>query len=292
MNKRKLLLVALSLCMVAILAMGGTLAYLTDTDNDVNTFTVGKVKIVQNEKDRNGKDFEDAKLFPIVDDVVDAQGFHQGKNYLDKMVSVTVDANSEDVYVRTYMAIPAALDNGPTTFDANANILHWNGASAKYDKAIAEHGKVNVDENYWYWGTDLSNDWPGNGGAWNGYQTTVNGVLYNVYVATHSDVLQAGDTTAPSLLGVYLDKMVNVDEEGYFLMEEGGARGTAINFDLSKEFNILIKTEAVQATGFDNAIYALDSAFGYVGEHDPFGGKIGNVFPATVAATEAAKAAK
>lgn len=45
MTKRKLMLVALSLCMVAILAMGGTLAYLTDTEDATNTFTVGNVDI-------------------------------------------------------------------------------------------------------------------------------------------------------------------------------------------------------------------------------------------------------
>ena len=68
MNKRKLLLVALSLCMVAILAMGGTLAYLTDTDAKTNVFTVGNVNIEQNEKDREGNDYvNNQKLFPIVD---------------------------------------------------------------------------------------------------------------------------------------------------------------------------------------------------------------------------------
>ena len=45
MNKRKLLSLALSLSMVAILAVGGTLAYFTDTDAKVNTFTVGNIDI-------------------------------------------------------------------------------------------------------------------------------------------------------------------------------------------------------------------------------------------------------
>lgn len=50
MTKRKLMLVALSLCMVAILAMGGTLAYLTDTEDATNTFTVGNVDITLTEE--------------------------------------------------------------------------------------------------------------------------------------------------------------------------------------------------------------------------------------------------
>ena len=62
MNKRKILLLASTLLMVAVLAVGGTLAYFTDTDQVTNTFTMGKVDIsldegkVVTEKDENGKD--------------------------------------------------------------------------------------------------------------------------------------------------------------------------------------------------------------------------------------------
>lgn len=46
MKKRNLLMVALSLCLIAVIAVGGTLAYFTDqTDTLVNTFTTGKVDI-------------------------------------------------------------------------------------------------------------------------------------------------------------------------------------------------------------------------------------------------------
>ena len=62
MNKRKLMLVAIALCMAAILLAGGTLAYLTDTDEKVNTFTVGNVQI---EIDENFTD--KSKLLPGID---------------------------------------------------------------------------------------------------------------------------------------------------------------------------------------------------------------------------------
>ncbi len=45
MSKRKIMLVALSLSLIAILAVGGTLAYFTDEDEATNTFTVGNVSI-------------------------------------------------------------------------------------------------------------------------------------------------------------------------------------------------------------------------------------------------------
>lgn len=300
MNKRKLLLVALSLCMVAILAMGGTLAYLTDTDAKTNVFTVGNVNIEQNEKDREGNDYvNNQKLFPIVDDKKDDAGFHMGKNYVDKIVTVTVEKGSEDCYVRTFLAIPAKLDDGPLAFDASENILHWNGMSANDSFKAAN---MNMD-NDWYWTPSWTNDWPVAGTFngqqtknWNGYYTEIDGVGYNVYVATHKGILSAQQTTAPTLLGVYLDQKVNsfIDDAGntvFYYVDEAGEK-IIIDFDLSKKFNILVKTEAVQAQGFEDAIYALDSAFGYVGEHDPFGGSNITVFPATVDATAAAKAAK
>lgn len=45
MNKRKILLLVALLSMVAILGVGGTLAYFTAEDTATNTFTVGNVKI-------------------------------------------------------------------------------------------------------------------------------------------------------------------------------------------------------------------------------------------------------
>ena len=45
MNKRKILLLAALLVMVAILGVGGTLAYFTADETVANTFTVGNVKI-------------------------------------------------------------------------------------------------------------------------------------------------------------------------------------------------------------------------------------------------------
>lgn len=45
MNKRKILLLVALLSMVAVLGVGGTLAYFTAEDEAANTFTVGNVKI-------------------------------------------------------------------------------------------------------------------------------------------------------------------------------------------------------------------------------------------------------
>ena len=58
MNKRKLLTLAMTLCMVAILAVGGTLAYFADTADQKNVFTAGNIDITLDEavveQDSNG----------------------------------------------------------------------------------------------------------------------------------------------------------------------------------------------------------------------------------------------
>lgn len=51
MNKRKTLLLALAACMIAILAVGGTLAYFTAEETVTNTFTVGDVQITLTESE-------------------------------------------------------------------------------------------------------------------------------------------------------------------------------------------------------------------------------------------------
>ena len=49
---KSVLLTGLSFVLVAALAIGGTLAYLTSTDSDVNVMTLGNVKIAQHEYER------------------------------------------------------------------------------------------------------------------------------------------------------------------------------------------------------------------------------------------------
>ena len=45
MNKKKMVTVCLVVALMAVFAIGGSLAYFTDTDAKTNTFTVGNVKI-------------------------------------------------------------------------------------------------------------------------------------------------------------------------------------------------------------------------------------------------------
>lgn len=265
--KKKLFAVAFAAILVVTAIAGTSLAYLQDTDSADNVFTVGNVKIEQYEKDRNGNDFvQNQKLLPIVNDKKDDNGYHLGGNYIDKIVTVE-NTGSEAAYIRTHIAFPAALDDGPMTYNASANVLHWNGASANDTFGAANFG--GTIENDWYWGKSTANDWPGNAGDWNCYQAEIDGVLYNVYVVTHGTAVEAGATTAPSLFGIYLDAGVDNDDQGYFIMRNGNR----VAVDLSNT-DVLVFSEAVQAAGWGNdanvAFTALDQAFGAVGTYTPF----------------------
>lgn len=55
--KKKILVIALALSLVAVTALGVTLAYFTDTEEAVNTFTVGNVNIELREPLWNGNTF-------------------------------------------------------------------------------------------------------------------------------------------------------------------------------------------------------------------------------------------
>ena len=115
MNKRKLMLVAVSLCMVAILGFGGTLAYLTDTDQQKNVFTTGKVQLNLDEvivkkqvNDPTADNYGD--FIPVLDDegneerTTDAQSLQEYNkvfpgNVIAKDPTVTVLEDSEDAWV-------------------------------------------------------------------------------------------------------------------------------------------------------------------------------------------------
>ncbi|MDD6142533.1 MAG: TasA family protein, partial [bacterium] len=65
MSKRKILTLAMALSMIAILAVGATIAYFTDTDNATNTFTVGNVDITLTEPNWVASGSQDApEVYP------------------------------------------------------------------------------------------------------------------------------------------------------------------------------------------------------------------------------------
>lgn len=104
--KKKTLLIITSMILVAAISVMGTLAWLTDTDTAVNTFTIGQVDILLDEADVD----ENGKL--ILDDEgnrverVKGNEYHliPGQTYI-KDPTVTVQAGSESSYIRMILTV-------------------------------------------------------------------------------------------------------------------------------------------------------------------------------------------
>ena len=252
MNKRKIALLAMSACMIAILAIGGTLAYFTDTDEATNVFTTAKVNIDLIEQQRDGEGGleeyvnEGKVLYPIVGSAQgekDEMGMPTAKNYMDKIITVKNLDDSTDAYVRVYLAIPSVLDN---VKDAGQNILHFNWGN-KF-----ETGDYTVAD-YANWGAEtlLVKDFD------------IDGLDYNVYYRDYNKVMAADtETGSAAYVGFYMDENVDYVQatdtaEGYYTI-----KGEKINYDFTKGVNIPVFAVGVQSAGFTTAAAAVDAAFG------------------------------
>lgn len=264
MSAKKKILAVTSYAAVAALAVGGTIAYFTAEDGQVNVMTVGKgISIEMNEQqlDADGDlvDFEQGKTMMPASissarnnlDLEDYPGLTIRKtdeNYVQKIVSVSNTGESA-AYVRTIYAFPEAGDFD-TTYNAADQWFHWNGYSDT-------DGDV---DNGWMWGRDKTTEWPGNTDNWDVVENvTIDGKVYDLYIATNKNLLEGGETTSPSLAGFFLDSKVDCQ-----VNPDGSANYTWNGYNLGdiSTLEVLAYTQAVQADGFEDAWTALDAAFG------------------------------
>lgn len=122
-TRGKVLLATLSAAMLVTASVMGTLAYLQDTDEVVNTFTVGKVGLSLDEAkvDLMG-DEEGGRWHPTESDTAQEYKLMPGHEYT-KDPTVTVDAGSEDAFVRM-MATITYKDEADAVF-AKYPITDW-----------------------------------------------------------------------------------------------------------------------------------------------------------------------
>ena len=237
--KKKILSIALVVAMIAIIA-AGSFAYFTDTDKETNTFTVGGVTIDLIEKQRNAEGtalvpFEQNKnLMPIVGSAqgeqktVDGVKLPTAKNYVDKIISIQNTGVSK-AYVRVFVAVPTALQNGQTPNAPRYDVLHWN-----FNGDSCAEGQ---------WTDEIVVANP----------TVINGVEYKIYSRTYTTALAANEVTAtPAYIGFYLDKTVDMNAEGEYTVDWGNGP-EVIDYDLSEGVEIPVFAQAIQADGFDSA---------------------------------------
>ena len=265
---KKIIAWLLVLSLTAAISIGATLAYLTDTDEDVNVMTLGKVKIDQLEYERvdvNTRD-EDAEVRKFRDDkpmypaVIDKEKFNwtagdsyvdweqigkedytssiwnpeQINNEVDKMVFVK-NKGTYDAFVRTVFAFEA-------------------GQYENLDEFLkAVH--MNRNETDWTW------DWNTTPVAIPNKDGTVT-TNYFIATATYNKAVQPGELTEISLAQLALDPAVTNEDLKAF----------------GDTYQVLVKSQAIQADGFENELLskqeliksALDEGFGAVENNLPF----------------------
>lgn len=260
---KKFIAMALALVLVAGLSIGGTVAYLQDSDSQKNTMTVGSVTIEQNEYQRAegvahnagesgaGNGVKDGDLIPFV---------------LDQPI---------------YPAVPK--NNAATDYTAEATDLFWWGdyvysgtagnglwndskLSNVMDKMVFVKNTGKFDA---YFRTIIAYECPEGitiGEPADGAEIMVNvsgsdkyvweniGFItidqtrYSVWVATYQDALASNKQSHPSLLQAVLTHHATNEDMDL----------------LGDTLDILVLSQAVQAAGFENAGTALDTAFGDV----------------------------
>ncbi len=227
--KKKIIAAALIVAVLAITAVGGSLAWFTATDDVVNTFTVGGVKIVQNEQqtaeDGSLEDFEqDQYLYPaVIGEATDAADY---KNYIEKMVTVT-STDVTSAYVRTFIAVPTALKD----------YLHLDIDGTGWTEDEVTYAPVTVD-----------------------------GVSFTVVSYTYNTALAKDVSTTTLLEGVWLDEsvdlQVNGDGDKQFCTKNADGSWSFIDYDVTSKVKVLVASQACQSVGFDNAKAAIDASFG------------------------------
>ena len=245
--KKKITAIALVVCLVAVAVVGGSLAYFTDTDNETNTFTVGGVKIDLIEQQRNADKsalvpfVQNKNLMPIVgsaqgeQETVGGVKLPTAKNYVDKIMTIK-NTGASDAYVRIFVAVPTALQNGQTPNAPRYDVLHWN-----FNGDSCADGQ---------WTDEIVVANP----------TLINGVEYKIYSRTYTTALKANEVTAtPAYIGFYLDKTVDMNAEGKYTVDWGKGP-EVINYDLSKGVEIPVFAQAIQAEGFDSAEAAFTAS--------------------------------
>lgn len=246
--KKKIVSLALAVCLIAIAAVG-TLAYFTDTDKATNTFTMGNVDIDLKET----FDPENAVLRPG----------SQSTNKIEKKVWIE-NTGTEDAYVWYEWYIPSALDSIDGSTGTN-NVLHVNSNGSTWD---------NYRENSKYWAEGqtealpLEQTWDHDPEVELNLQVgpegfirteTIDGIQYNVYLVLYHGVLAPEAKTTVAMNGAYLDSKVDnaFDENGnvYYTIN-----GDKIDYDFTKGVNIIVKAYGIQAAGFAD-VYAAYNAY-------------------------------
>ncbi len=258
MKLKEILIGVVAVVLVALVAVGATLAYLTATDEVTNVMTVGDVEleILEFERvstDTSGVDAQlqafrdDKKLIPAIvpaefdytkkDATInwdeDKDGKEIKKNYTsaiwdpakirseeDKMVFVKNTGKHTDAYVRLYFAFEAG---NYASFEQFQNKIH-----------------LNINEQDWTW-------------EWEERLAEIKGMKCFVACATYKKAIAPDELTTISLSQIALDAYATNADSASF----------------GEKYDVLVVGQGIQSGGMGTADEALDKGFG---DEIPFAG--------------------
>lgn len=150
-NKKSVVITLAALCLLGALSIGGTMAYLTDTDTKTNTFTYGKVDIELNEDhwdEANAKNMvanqtvtKDPQIKNIESN--DAIVFLKVSVPMKKVVTAADDGTKQPEAVKELFLTSA---DGTTAFNEGAfDTANWELISTEYFSAGASIGASKTD---------------------------------------------------------------------------------------------------------------------------------------------------
>lgn len=228
---KKKLIIGLSALGLTLATAGATYAFLTDSDDAGNVFTIGNVDIVLNDVLEN----EVVKLMP---------------NNTEKAktdYTITLSEDSDDAYVWLRLKIPAALEAEA----AKDNIVHWN-LPGRYWNGYHEN------TSYWEEGqteaVDESKTWimPEDPTV-----VTIEGIEYNVYDILYKGPITAGETTNIGISSIYMDERVDKVGGEWYLVNAGVT--TPIDFNFDNGATVIVEGHAIQANGFKTVQEAYEA---------------------------------
>ena len=214
---------------------GASYAYFSDqVSSDQNVIVAGSIDIEQTELERTVDDNGNTILQPFTQNQVmmpmvgtlERQPFtvegHSVQLVTDAAQNyidkiVSVrNVGSNPAYIRTVIAVPSA---------AGTEWLHIDTASSP-----------------WIWEQPVT--------------TVIDGITYTLYCGNYPEALAPDAVAEPSLLGVWVDSLVDFDGSSYHLGDQ--------TIGSLADFQILVCTQAVQTTTFENAADALLTTFGAI----------------------------
>ena len=263
MKKKSILMAAIAVMLVAVLVVGGTLAYFTDTKSATNTFTVGNVKIdlIESTYHREGNDNSGDKDIP--DPTHAASGMKYvtdgHKAFTDDEIKANAKTYADYIGTKGVGMVPGrGVAKCPYVINTGANAAYIRirvmvPSRANNDYVAVKDGGVIT--NQWCRTSMISGEFKAATGDRTpaidiGGYTDENGVVYDVYTFVRNEPLAVGAMTEWNVWNfIGIDKTANTAD----IQKAIDAGAIAKDGTL----HVLVQADAIQADGFANAAAAF-----------------------------------